>query len=225
MTAYAIEVRPEDIGDILVQGHERDYITETSTGLLFREHTPIEVWAAFVTRLLRQHKSIEWAIADAINFGERRYGEMYSQWVEQTHLAKKTLANIAWVGRKVESSRRREDVDFSYHAEVAALEPKEQDRLLDTAVNRGMSRYELREAIRERRKELEGRAATTDGTPIPDGPDLWCPDISDLTDEARAALEAHAPGGRHRQGYVAGWLRALLYTESRDCFLPGRWRD
>lgn len=219
MTMHAVDVLPEDIGDILVQGHEHDYVTETPTGLVFAPDTPIEVWGALVERLQRQQKLVEWAIADAVNFGEHAYGEMYAQWVEETGLGKRTLQNIASVGRRIESSRRREAVSFSHHAEVAYLPVPDQESLLDAAESAGMTRYELRDAVRERKEQLRGRTADA-----PDDPPMrWVPGIEDLTDEARTALEAHAPGGRHRQGYVAGFIAALVYAHQTDCFKE--WRD
>ena len=38
-----------------------------------------------------------------------------------------------WVAHKFEISRRRENLSFSHHAEVTALEPAEQDDWLDRA--------------------------------------------------------------------------------------------
>jgi hypothetical protein len=207
----------------LVRDDEVWYVAETPTGLVFRDDTPIEVWSSLVTRLLAQHKRIEWAIADAINFGDRCYGEVYSQWVEETGLAKKTLANIAWVGRQIESSRRREDMDFSYHAEVASLPPAEQDALLDRAADQGMTRYELREASRARKEEIRGRT-TAEPTEAPsDGP--WTPLATDLTPEALAGLRSRLAGigKRHALGFESGWVAALAWAENRDCFTE--WKD
>src|SRR4030042_3269726 len=42
--------------------------------------------------------------------------------------------NAAWVASRIESSRRREDLGWSCHAEVAPLEPADQDRWLDRAL-------------------------------------------------------------------------------------------
>src|SRR6185369_6044080 len=58
-------------GPALVLAAEQAYVTETATGLTFAVDTPLNVWAGVVTRLTRQHKRIEWAIGDAINFGEQ----------------------------------------------------------------------------------------------------------------------------------------------------------
>jgi len=95
-------------GNALVLASESRYVQETATGLDFADDTPIEVWAPLVERLQRQLKVIEWALADALNFGDRTYGEDYAQWVDETGLKKRTLQNIARIGRLVEPARGRE---------------------------------------------------------------------------------------------------------------------
>jgi hypothetical protein len=214
MVTHAVEVLQSAEEPALVLFMEQDWVTETPTGLVFAEDTPLAVWAGLTTRLLRQRKVLEWAIADAINFGEAAYGEMYSQWVEETGLAKHTLTNIAAVGRRVELSRRRDNVSFSHHAEVAYLPVPDQEKLLDTAESAGWTRYELRDAVRERKDQLRGRE-----TEPPDSL-VWVPQKSDLTPEARCELERRLAGvgKRHAIGYERAWLDCLLYTDQQDAF-------
>lgn len=215
MVAYEV-ILP---GNALVLAPEAHYVTETPTGLRFAMDTPVEVWGELVTRLQRQQKLIEWALADAINFGEQAYSEDHAQWVDETGLSKRTLQNIARIGREIPPARRRADVSFSHHAEVITLPVPDQERLLDRAEHAGMTRYDLRDAVRERKKELEGRAIPV-GTA--DEAHVWVPTVEDLTDAARSALEAHAPGGRHRLGYVSGFLRALIWADQQDAFREWR---
>src|SRR5690348_9706770 len=103
-----------EVSSGLVRGDEAWYVQETATGLTFADDTPIELWGALVERLQRQQKVIEWALADAINFGEQAFGEVYAQWVDETGLSKRTLQNIARIGRLIEPARRRADVSFSH---------------------------------------------------------------------------------------------------------------
>jgi hypothetical protein len=210
-------------GNALVLAPEAHWVTETPTGLRFEADTPLEVWAGLITRLLHQRKVLEWALADAINFGEHAYGDMYSQWVDETGLHKHTLTNIAAVGRRIELSRRRDNVSFAHHAEVAYLPVSEQESLLDSAESAGMTRYDLRDAVRERKRQLAGGAVSADGASLDPAPLAWVPDLADLTAEARAALEAQAPLGRLRSAWVAGALWSLVWHGDEDCFLPGRW--
>jgi hypothetical protein len=221
---YAIEVRPEDIGDMLVQGHEHQYVTETPTGLVFREDTPLEVVGALIERLTRQSKRIEWALGDALQFAERRYGDTYAQWVEETGLSENTLATYRWVADRIEPLRRRKDVGWSHHREVAGIDdPTIQDRLLDEAADKGMTRWEVRQRVKAEQEQRRGHAVAADGAALDTEPLTWQPGISDLTAEARAALEANAPGGRHRLGYEQGFLRGLVYADARTAFKE--WRD
>lgn len=53
---------------------------------------------------------------------------MYAQEAEVTGMAPQTLTNVKYVSRQIENSRRRENLPFALHAEVAALPPREQDR-------------------------------------------------------------------------------------------------
>lgn len=208
---------------VLISGHETAWVSETPTGLAFDADTPLEVWAPLTVRLIVQSKRIEFALADAINFGELAYGDLYSQWVEETGLAKRTLQNIARVGRLIEPARRRADLSFSHHAEVASLPADEQNRLLEAAERAGMTRYELRDAVRSDREQAERRArAMVDGDT--GGPSIWVPTRDDLTADARLALETVLAevGHRHRVGVEAGFVRALVYADQRDCFIVWR---
>lgn len=211
--------------DVLISGVETHWVSETPTGLAFDADTPIEVWAPLTARLIVQSKRIEFALADAINFGELAYGDLYAQWVEETGLTKRSLQNIARVGRAIEPARRRAALSFSHHAEVASLPRDEQESLLEAAERSGMTRYDLRDAARERRRELEDRAATPEPSPAEES-HVWIPQRSDLTDESRADLDVRLAGigKRHAIGYERAWLDCLLYTDQRDSFRPERWQ-
>lgn len=209
--AVTAEMEPPTEAPALLTFDELDYVTETSTGLIFAPNTPRDVWGALVTRLIRQHKRIEWAIGDAINFGEKAYGSTYDQWVQETGLAENTLATIAWVSREIEPSRRREDVGWSHHREVAGLDdPAEQDRLLDLAADRGMTRFELREAVRATKG-----APTAEQSEAACAADLPWPQLADLLPEWRRRAEA--------SGSWRAYAQALVDTQQEACF--ARWGD
>jgi hypothetical protein len=205
-------------GNALVLASESNYVTETSTGLMFAVDTPLEMVGAIIERLTRQQKRIEWAIGDALNFAEHRYGYTYAQWAEQTGLAENTLATIKWVASKVESSRRREDVGWSHHREVAPLPPAEQDALLEQAADKGMTRWELRQAVKQREESARGTVADSESEPV-----ALPLSAADLTDEARQALSYRLAGvgARHRTGYEAGFLGAILWLDATDCLKRG----
>jgi hypothetical protein len=54
--------------------------------------------------------------------------------------------NAGWVASRIEASRRLEALPFAHHAEVAALEPADQDQLLDLAEHNAWTSSQLRAA-------------------------------------------------------------------------------
>lgn len=75
-------------------------------------------------------------------------------------LDRKTIQNYKQVADAT-SSRRREDLDFSHHAEVAALPKHDQEELLAQAADEKLSVRQLREKVKaiktpaEKTKDLE----------------------------------------------------------------------
>ena len=116
-------------------------------------------------------------IGDWLVHGEDRYSrsdayrERFTQAMQRTGLELKTLQNAATVARRIEVSRRRENLNFSHHNEVAKLTPEEQNEWLDNTETEGLSVLRLRKSIRL------GRLATDDSCgrryspyqPAPDG--------------------------------------------------------
>src|SRR5262249_1051461 len=96
-----------------------------------------------------------WALADWLNYGEKRYGETYAQAVDATGLQSDYLAIIKSVGAAVDASRRRESLSFTHHRLVASLEPQEQERFLAEAEKNGWSNEQLREAVRDFKGQIE----------------------------------------------------------------------
>jgi hypothetical protein len=65
--------------------------------------------------------------------GAAANGEKYAQAVEVTGKSYQSIADAKWVADRVELSRRRENLSWSHHVEVAALPAKAADRLLSLA--------------------------------------------------------------------------------------------
>lgn len=119
-----------------------------------------EEWEAVGRFLGSIDRACRWWVGDWLNFGEALYGEEASQAVESTPaerydeaervtgLDRQTLMNVSSICRRVARSRRRTELGFWIHGEVAALEPEEQALWLDKAVGEGWHRSELRSAIR-----------------------------------------------------------------------------
>ena len=84
-------------------------------------------------------------------FGEKRYGARKAvvEAPEWEGPAYQTARNAAWVCATFEPSRRRDNLTFKHHAEVASLPADEADTLLDWAQERGDKPRATRE-LRER---------------------------------------------------------------------------
>ena len=128
--------------------HVVDGATLTRTGLTITGDMPYERWEFLGQKLREFEGSVMWWIGDWLNYGEAAYGEKYSQALETTDYAYRTLAQAAWVAKAVQFSSRLENLSWSHHQEVASLEPDEQDAILGKATEHGMSRKELREFVR-----------------------------------------------------------------------------
>lgn len=134
----------------------------TPTGLVIPEGLTFEQWDQVGNGLQLVTDCLSFCIGDWLNYGERAYGEAYSQAEAMTGLSYQTLANAKWVAGSVEVSRRRESLPFSYHADVAALPPRQQEQLLRAAEpdEAGgppkISRSELRRKVAELRED-EGK--------------------------------------------------------------------
>lgn len=198
---------------------------------------PFDRWCEILETLQAIDRSVKWALGDALLYGEATYGEDASQAYPDAFsgspYAESTLRAAAWVAERFPRGTRVPGVTWTHHRVVADLPPLEARALLqETArVNNDpendayVSSRDLIERVHKRKEQLRGQAVAQDGAAIETEPLVWVPQLEDLTDEARAALEAHAPGGRHRLGYISGWLRCLLWHEQRDAFKPGCWED
>jgi hypothetical protein len=126
--------------------------TMTETSLVLPSGMDLNDWVRVGETLKRMSKSIQWWAGDWLAYGEDHYGERAFQALER---ADQTLANWAWVCRKVEPSRRREDVSFSVHAELAPLPPDEQEQALERADAEGWTVKRAREEARGKTKNAQ----------------------------------------------------------------------
>ena len=146
--------------DTLQLGHFR----LDRTGLVVMGSPPYEQWEKCGTVLQQIEGTVQWWIGDWLNFGESAYGEKYRAALEVFGLAKQTLKNFAYVAGQIESSRRRDVVTFSLHAELAALPAAHQEAWLDRIEAEGLSRSALRSAMRlQRRQEQYAVGALPEG--------------------------------------------------------------
>lgn len=89
----------------------------------------------------------QWWIGDLLVAVEKRFGEEGSQVEAALGIASQTALNYRWVASRIEASRRRENLTWSHHAEVARLEPGQQDAALEHAETESLGVRELRDYI------------------------------------------------------------------------------
>jgi len=122
----------------------------TPTGLQLPAGLSYDDWLKAGVVLRTIEGAVLWWVGDWYNYGERKYGERAAQAIGgEVDLAAETVRAAGWVAGRVEIVRRRTNLSWSHHQEVAALEPKEQDRLLDRAEHESLTRAELRAAVRD----------------------------------------------------------------------------
>jgi hypothetical protein len=130
------------------------------SGLEISGTLSLHKWQLLGDQLLAISNSSTWWIADWLIYGESTYQDRYQEAISRTSLDYQTLRNYAWVARRIELSRRRDNVSFAHHAEVAALEPPEQDYWLRKAEELGWSRNRLRREVKASLKERQARTGT-----------------------------------------------------------------
>jgi hypothetical protein len=118
-----------------------------------------------------------WWIGDWVEYGEAKWGEKYVEASRITGYDVKSLRNIAYVARQVDLSRRRDKLRWSHHAEVAGLEPEEQDRWLDRCLADRLSVADLRIELRSSQRIAETAADGDRESDQSDGqvPSMVCP--------------------------------------------------
>lgn len=137
----------------------------TPTSLTLPPGVSFDRLEALITMVGQVHRQSAWVLGDALNYAELSYGEMYAQAHVWTGLAEQTLMNYASVCGRVPKSRRRGELPFSVHAELASLPAKEQKEWLEKASKGGWTRSVLRvELAPVRALQVQAR---TNHTPPP----------------------------------------------------------
>lgn len=142
----------------LVEGDGQQVIQQGAftlgpSGLTVQGRPSLTDWEGCGALLKKIEGAVQWWAGDWLNFGESHYGEKYRHALDATQWEYQTLANHAYVAQHVAFSRRRENVPFSLHAELAALPPAQQEAWLDRIEDKGLSRAALRSAMRLARRQ------------------------------------------------------------------------
>ena len=122
-------------------------------------------WASAGRRLGAVGRCIQWLIGDWIAYGNERFGERYARASKITGYDTQTLMNMVYVASRFQISRRRENLSWSHHETLAALEFEQQDRWLDDAAVQRWSVSDLRMMLRISRREGEESEEHDDSSP------------------------------------------------------------
>ncbi|MFL5313066.1 MAG: hypothetical protein ACJ79H_21750 [Myxococcales bacterium] len=192
--------------DIKVDGHRGLKVPLGPTSMELDEKIHIEVWLELMRRLGNIDRASRWWIGDGMNHGEELFGEEFAQAADDpasrydmvqrvTGLDPGTLANIRSVCGRVARSRRREELGFWIHAEVAPLEPDEQSKWLQRAIDENLTRDELRRAIREAAGDGGGAGSAPEPPPAEGVP------ISERIEQAARLVWSQAQRATDKTGY------------------------
>jgi hypothetical protein len=119
----------------------------TAKGLELPESLSVEDWNRFGDFLAQANNSVGFWVGDWINFGERAYGDKYTDAMRVTGFEYGTLMNFAWVANSIKISSRNENLTFKHHQFVAHLPDDQQRQWLSTAEQNGMSTRLLKASI------------------------------------------------------------------------------
>lgn len=190
----------------------------TPTQLILPLDLSYDHWERIGRQLQIAGLAIQWWIGDWLVFGEHKWREKYAQAVIVTGRSEQTLMNYAFVSRSISPSRRRENVDFSTHAEVAGLDEEDQERILSKAASEGATKRQVRREAEKAKRENRPKPPDTEivlSRPAREFLDdymaelaLWVDKLpSILSSSERETLEKMI----YKQGGDALWVRNRTY--------------
>ena len=112
-------------------------------------------WISTGIRLGGWSRASNWWVGDWLRYGAARWGEKYVVAAKITGYDPHSLENMVYVASRFDISLRRENLSWSHHFLVAALEPEEQAYWLDLVTERHLSVNDLRTELRSARRVRE----------------------------------------------------------------------
>ncbi len=133
------------------------------------------MWVMAGRRLGALGRVSNWLIGDWVREGVVRWGERYAEAAKITGFDPHTLRNMAYVASRFDSSLRRDNLTWSHHALIAALELKQQVYWLDRAAALKWSVSDLRTMMRAESREASGQRAARDDAACASARVVQCP--------------------------------------------------
>lgn len=188
------------------------------TGLRILNGMSIDEWMQLGSMLRDVESGSQWWIGDWFNYGEDNLSVKYDQALDATAYENRgSLRNIAYVARNVDITERREDLSFTHHQEVVAMEKEERQRILEEAAKKGWTIKQTRAAVQSYKRLKD--------SPLIDLPD-GCRVVSDLQEliddgEVFSTVYADPPWRYGNQGTRAATdNHYTTMTVDEICALP-----
>jgi len=115
-------------------------------GLKITGRLSYDQWADMMKGIQRAHRSMLWVLGDGFVYGEAKFGEAFSQAIEE--YSRESARNAMWVSSQIPPVRRLTALSWSHHQQVASLPADEQGKFLKSAVEKRLTVHELRAAVR-----------------------------------------------------------------------------
>lgn len=129
--------------------------TVSRTGMELRPGLTKAEWLDAGRVVALVERANRWWIGDYLNYGERSYGDTYTEALDLFELDYGTLADLKWLASEMGFSCRHENLSVEHHRTVAPLESDIREYWLDRAEANHWTRRELRAHIKgDRAKQL-----------------------------------------------------------------------
>lgn len=125
-------------------------MTFEPTGLDIYGNPSLQEAGNLLRQLQLAGKSVAMWIGDLLNYMDSRWGETYTQFIEETGYSYSRLADMKYTMAHVPRQNRFEELSFEHFSAVASLRPHEQKPLLERARDQGWSGAETRRQKRVR---------------------------------------------------------------------------
>jgi hypothetical protein len=107
------------------------YIRVTDIGVEFDPNIPEEEFGAFLSEMIEISKFsgrlLPIYVGDALNFGEFKWGETYTQWCNATGMRVEVLRQWKWTMSRFPMHIRRPNLTYAHYRSLASL-PNTEDR-------------------------------------------------------------------------------------------------
>lgn len=134
----------------------------TRVGLRLPVDTSQDEYEALGFALGEMHRAVQFAVGDYILDGEKLFGQAAYQLQESLGISEEQRRQYTRVAERIPFERRRRELTWAHHREVAAMGPAEQDAWLERAVVNAWTKNDLVANMRP-----------TNGLPEPKG--INCP--------------------------------------------------